>query len=153
MTSQFVVIDKFFWRCHVALVKSMVQVSCQYHEWFWSYDKFRDWSEIPKSEIPLSALRPISWNWRELGIPNALKCQGYNFYRFWVIKRKPAGEKNYPGSTICFYFFIVCILAAHSFEFGYSLIMVKLLVSTAYWGVVLILTFSFWCLLKEIRER
>ena len=81
----------------------------------WQFSCIKDWSEIPKSEIPLSALCPISGNWRELGIPNALKCQGYNFYRFWVIKRKPAGEKNYPGSTICFYFFIVCILATHSF--------------------------------------
>ena len=23
---------------------------------------------------------------------NAAKCQGYSFYRFWVIKRKPAGR-------------------------------------------------------------
>ena len=44
----------------------------------------------------------ISGDWDELGITNlartsnkmllnAAKCQGYSFYRFWVIKRKPTG--------------------------------------------------------------
>ena len=27
---------------------------------------------------------------------NAAKCQGYSFYRFWVIKGKPTGDKITP---------------------------------------------------------
>ena len=27
-------------------------------------------------------------------LPNAEKCQGYSFYRFWVIKEKPTGGEK-----------------------------------------------------------
>ena len=33
---------------------------------------------------------------------NAAKCQGYSFYRFWVVQRKPkggGGRSNYPTPT------------------------------------------------------
>ena len=28
---------------------------------------------------------------------NTAKCQGYNFYRFWVIKKKPTGAVKFPS--------------------------------------------------------
>ena len=68
----------------------------------------KDWPEIVKLEIPPSNFCKISGEWRVLGIPNlpqmslmkllnAAKCQGYSFYRFWVIKGKPAvGVKLFP---------------------------------------------------------
>ena len=51
-------------------------------------------------EIPPSEFCPKYGGWNELGIPdlanvfnkkliNAAKCQGYSFYRFWVIKGNP----------------------------------------------------------------
>ena len=68
----------------------------------------KDWPEIVKLEIPPSNFCKISGEWRVLGIPNLAqmsliklvniaKCQGYSFYRFWVIKGKPAvGVKLFP---------------------------------------------------------
>ena len=41
----------------------MVQVSCQYHHWFWSYE---NWPEIRKSEIPSSEL-PNIWRLEQVG--------------------------------------------------------------------------------------
>ena len=71
----------FFWRFFVSLVK------CSY--WSKFHVNITASSEIQKSEIPASELCPISgdWDW----LLNAAKCQSYNFYHFWVIKRKPTG--------------------------------------------------------------
>ena len=38
---------------------------------------------------------------------NAAKCQGYGFYPFWVIKRKPTGVLNSPHTQIRVNVFIV----------------------------------------------
>ena len=60
----------------------LVQVSCQYHQCFQSYDNFyfmRDLPEIQKLEIPLSEFRPISGDWRvrntKLTRTSLIKCQ------------------------------------------------------------------------------
>ena len=76
-----IVIFFFFWRFFVSLVK------CSY--WSKFHVNITASSEIQKSEIPASELCPISgdWDW----LLNAAKCQSYNFYHFWVIKRKPTG--------------------------------------------------------------
>ena len=60
----------------------------------WEFSFIRDWPETRKLEIPSSEFCPISGDWDELGIPNLvrIKCQGYSFYRFRVIKGKPTGE-------------------------------------------------------------
>ena len=91
-----------FWRCCVSLVKfsywsNFLSISC-FQVLF-----IRDWSEIRKSEIPPFLILPnilrLGWvrdtkfgtnvsNEKSL---NAAKCQGYNFYHFWVIKEKPTG--------------------------------------------------------------
>ena len=70
----------------------------------WQFTFIRDWPEIRKSETPLVWVLP---NTRRLGLVrdtkfgmnvsnemllNDAKCQGYNFYCFWVIKGKPKGE-------------------------------------------------------------
>ena len=69
----------------------------------WQFSFIRNWPEIRKSEIPPSESCPISGDWAELWIPNLTwmslrECywmlqnvQGYRFYRFWVINRKPTG--------------------------------------------------------------
>ena len=69
----------------------------------WQFSFIRDWPEIQKSEIPPSEFCPISGDWSQLWIPNLARMsliesywmlrynQGYNLYRFWVIKRKPTG--------------------------------------------------------------
>ena len=53
----------------------LVQVSWQYHDWFWSYDNFRlkridqksgNWEVWVFSQ---SEFLPTSWDWGELGIP------------------------------------------------------------------------------------
>ena len=69
----------------------------------WQFSFIRDWPQIRKSEIRTSDFCPISGDWDELWKPNLAqmslikwywmlqnsKFQGYSFYRFWVIKRKP----------------------------------------------------------------
>ena len=74
----------------------------------WQISFIKNWPEIGKSEIPRSEFCKVCGQWRVLGIPNlaqmplikllnAAKCQRYSFYRFWVIKRKPAvGVKSSP---------------------------------------------------------
>ena len=64
----------------------------------WQFSFIRDWPEIRKSEIPTSEFCPLSEDWSKFGanvsnrmLLNAAKFQGYSFYRFWVIKRKPTG--------------------------------------------------------------
>ena len=48
----FVIFIFFDIACYSCQVYLLVQVSCQYHEWFWNYDKL--------SDIPLSTFCPIS---------------------------------------------------------------------------------------------
>ena len=100
----------FFWHCLVSLVmfsywsKFHVNIMTGLELWQFSFIKY--WPELWKLEIPLSKFFPISGDWGELGIPNlaklslmnakslhVAKCQGYSFYRFWVIKGKSTGSK------------------------------------------------------------
>ena len=77
----------------------------------WQFTFIRVWPEIPKSGIPVWILPNI---WRlgqvrdtkfgtvisNIMLLNAAKCQGYGFYRFWVITRKPTvRDKITPPST------------------------------------------------------
>ena len=67
----------------------------------WQFSFIRDWLEIRKSEKSPSVFCLISgdWGWVSDAIfgknvsnkmlLNPEKCQGYNFYLFWVIKGKP----------------------------------------------------------------
>ena len=76
----------------------------------WQFPFIRDWPDIWKSEIPSSDFCLISGDWGELGIPiwhehlekmllNGAKCQGYSFYRFWVIKGKSTGGRGQGKTT------------------------------------------------------
>ena len=100
------VIHKLFWRSVSLQVQLLVQVSCQYHYWFWKYDNFclkGIWPEIRKSEISPSQFCLISRDLGELVIPTLLwmsliksyvmlqNPRLYSFYCFWVIKAKPTG--------------------------------------------------------------
>ena len=65
----------------------------------WLFTFIRDWPEIWKSKIPRLSFA-ISGDRGKLGtdvsnkmLLNAAKCQGYSFYRFWVIKGKPTGGR------------------------------------------------------------
>ena len=58
----------------------------------------RDWPDIRKSEIPASEFCLIYGDWGELEIQNLaqtslIKCQGYSFYCFWIIKGNPTGAR------------------------------------------------------------
>ena len=61
----------------------------------WKFSFKKDWPEIRKSDIPSSQFCPISsdtkfdTNLSNKIFLNTAKCQGYSFYRFWVIKGKP----------------------------------------------------------------
>ena len=117
------IIVKYFWRCFFLLsslvtgpsfmsISSLVLV-------LWQFSFIRDWSEIWKPEIPLPEFCPISGdrrsrdtkfgnNFSNKTLLNAAKCQGYGFYRFWVIKGKPTargwgdGELKLPLSNSLF---------------------------------------------------
>ena len=92
---------QIFGRCFVSLVKfsywSKFHVNIITGSRVWQFLFIRGWPEIRKSEIPLSEFSTIS---RRLGqarntkfgtnvsnkmLLNAGKCQGYSFYRLWVI--------------------------------------------------------------------
>ena len=68
----------------------------------WQFYFIRDWPEIRKWNTPVWVL-PNIWRLGQVRdtkfgtsvfnkmLLNATKCQGYSFYRFWVIKGKPTG--------------------------------------------------------------
>ena len=78
------------------------QVSCQYHDWFWSHDNFclHSLDQISGNRKYTVWLLSNIWRLRQFRdvkfgtnvsnnmSPHAAKCQGYSFYRFWVIKIK-----------------------------------------------------------------
>ena len=80
---------------------SFMSISLLFLELWFSFIRYLP--EIPKLEVPPSEFGPISGDWGESGIPylalmfliksllNAAKCQGYSFYRFWIIEGKPTG--------------------------------------------------------------
>ena len=57
--------------CFSCQVWLLVQVSCQYRYWFWSYENLLKISW--KSETLPSEFCPISEGWGELGIPNLVR--------------------------------------------------------------------------------
>ena len=84
----------------------MVQVSCQYHHWFWSYNTLLLQGLTRNLEIGNSPVWVLGNIWR-LGqgrdtkfgthvsnelLRNAKKCQDYSFSDFWVIKGKPTAQ-------------------------------------------------------------
>ena len=98
--------------CLCCQFQVLVQISCQYHYWLWSYDSFfykeltrnpeigntpawvllNIWSLGPVWDIKFDTI--VSYKM----LLNAAKCQGNNFYGFWVIKGTPAGRKISPPS-------------------------------------------------------
>ena len=64
----------------------------------WQFPFIRDWPEIRKLDIwrlgrVTNRNTKFGLNVSNKMLLNAAKCQGYNFYRFWVIKRnQPGGE-------------------------------------------------------------
>ena len=82
--------------CFPCQVYMLVQVSCQYHYWFWSYDnfllleidqksgnrKYRVW--VLPNIWRLEQVRDTKFgmNVSKKTLLNAAKCQGYNFYHF-----------------------------------------------------------------------
>ena len=77
----------------------------------WQLYLITDWPGIWKLKIPRLAFAQYLKNYQKLGIPNlarmslttcfliASKSQGYSFYRFWVIKRKPTGDGQGVGAN------------------------------------------------------
>ena len=107
MTSQFTVITSasnffdvvLFLLSGLVTGPSFMSISSLVLE-LWQFSFIRDWPEIRKSEIPPSEFCPISglgqdmdtkfdMNFSNRMLLNAAKFQGYSFYLFWVIKRKP----------------------------------------------------------------
>ena len=99
------VIAKIFSRCFVSLIK--FSYWSKFHVSIitgllvlelWQFSFIRDWPEI--GNTPVWVL-PSIWRLGQVGdtkfganvsskiLLNAAKCQGYSFYRFWVIKWKP----------------------------------------------------------------
>ena len=72
----------------------------------WQFLFIRNWPEVWKSEIPFAWVLPRIWrlgrvkylkfhtNVSKKLLLNAAKCQGYSFYCFCVIKRRPTWEEK-----------------------------------------------------------
>ena len=82
-------------------VQLLVQVSCQCHHWFWSYEVLTGIPEIRNTPVwvlvniwRLRRVRDIKFGTHVSNkmLLYAGKCQGYSFCRFWVIKGKPSGS-------------------------------------------------------------
>ena len=50
----------------------------------WQFSFIRDWTEIRKSEIPLSEFCPTSGDWSELWIPNLARMSLMQYY--WMLQ-------------------------------------------------------------------
>ena len=85
-------IANFFWHCLVSLANfvtapSFMLISSLVLE-LWQFSFIRKWPEILKPEIHPSAFRPISGEWRKLGISNLtqmslIRCY-WMFQNSWV---------------------------------------------------------------------
>ena len=65
----------------------LVQVSCQYHYWFWSYDNFLLLEIDQKSgnrKYPESGFCPIFGDWNKLEIPNLERMSLKK--RYWMLQ-------------------------------------------------------------------
>ena len=93
-------LTRFCFSCQFQL---LIQISCQNHHCFWSYGKFVYKGLTRNPEIGSTPVWVLPNIWRleqvmhtKFGtsvsnrmLLNAANFQGYNFYRFWVIKGKP----------------------------------------------------------------
>ena len=82
------VIDKFFWRYFVSLVKfsfwsSFMSISSLVMELL-QFSFISDWPEIRKSETPPSEFCPISVDWDKLGITNLVRMSLMKCY--WMLQ-------------------------------------------------------------------
>ena len=87
----------------------LVQVSCQYHDWFWAgsifvYNKSTRNLEIENAPIwvlpniwRLGEVRDAKFS-KNVCYKKLLKTQGYSFYHFRVIKGNTTGGKIIPPS-------------------------------------------------------
>ena len=96
-------------QCFFCQVQLLVQVSCQYHDWFWSYDNFYLWRIDKRSRnqkyhlLSLPSIWRLGWvrntkfgtNVSNKMLLNDAKCQGYNFC-FWFIQGNPTGGIKLP---------------------------------------------------------
>ena len=100
-------IVKFFWHCFVSLVKFSYWSKFHFNiitgsgvMTIWFYKVLTRNLEIGNTPVwVLPNIRRLGWvrntkcgrDGSNKMLPNAAKCQGYSFYRFWVIKGKPKG--------------------------------------------------------------
>ena len=97
-----IILMGFYFSCQVYL---LIQVSSQYHDWFWTYDNFLLWGIDQKSKnwnCPVWVL-PNIWTLGQVRdtrfgtiisnkmLLNATQCQSCNFYCFCVINGKTIG--------------------------------------------------------------
>ena len=97
---------KLFWRCFVFLVKFSYQskfhvniISGSGIMTIFFYKGLTRNPEIGNTLVPFPKIWRLGWvtdtkcgtNVSNRMLLNAAKFQGYNFYRFWVIKGKPTG--------------------------------------------------------------
>ena len=116
MTSQFADITSssnffginLFFLSSLVIGPSFMSISSLVLE-LWQFTFIKDWPETRKSEIPVWVLPNIcrlgwvrdtkfSKDVRNEMLLNAAKCQGYSFYRFWVINDFAAGVMGGPVS-------------------------------------------------------
>ena len=102
------VIVKFFWCCFVSLIKfsywSKFHVNIITGSGVMTISFYKELTRNPQIGNTPAWVLPNIWRLRRVRntkfgtnisnkiLLNAEKCQGYSFYRFWVIKGKPTGE-------------------------------------------------------------
>ena len=81
-------IVNFFWHCFVSLANFVTAPSFMLISFLvlelWQFLFIRDWPEIWKPEIPPSVFRPISGDWRKLGISNLTQMSLIRCY--WMLQ-------------------------------------------------------------------
>ena len=104
---------QFFWRCFVSLVKfsywSKFHVNIITGSGIMTIFFYKGLTRNPEIRNTPVWVLPNIWRLRRVMdtkfgndvsnemLLNAAKCQGYSFYRFWVIKRKPTGWRGGRG--------------------------------------------------------
>ena len=87
--------------CFSCQAKVLVQVSCQYHHWFWNPEigNFPVWVLPNIWRLEQVVDTKIGMNVSNRMLLNATKFQGNSFYCFWVIKGNPTeGRVKLPPS-------------------------------------------------------
>ena len=102
------VIINLFWHCFVSLVRfsywSKLHVNIMTDFGVMTILYYKGLTRNPEIRNNLVSVFPSIWGfgWTRdtkfcTNVSNGMdpaKCQGYNFYCFWVIKRKPTGRKK-----------------------------------------------------------